>query len=72
MEVGSGPGHISGAEYEDCHKGAGSVRYGLPKPASPTRSATPAVDEIPQKKYLLHMPARTFPQVRAASSHKVF
>jgi hypothetical protein len=72
IKAGRGPGQIGRAEYDDCHKAAGSIGWWLPGRLSVPGSAVPAVDEIPEKKYLLHMPTKTFPQVSGTSSSKVF
>jgi hypothetical protein len=72
MEAVRGPGQISAAEYEDRHNGGHAIRQRLPEAAFPAQSRNQAVDEIPHKKYFLHMLGGTFSQVRAHVNDKVF
>jgi hypothetical protein len=72
MSVPFSPGPNPHVEYEDRHtpfRILSRVRSGA---AQGPAAAMPAVDEIPQKKYVLHMPESTFPQVRRFPGTKLF
>ncbi len=65
-------GQTLDGEYEDGHFPGMNLVTGMDRTDWSAPGASKPVDEIPQKKYLLHIPPRTFPQVRALPRAKVF